>query len=194
MFNYVKAQISVLVPFRTWSAFLIFFKLKIKIISIFFFVSFGCISFVSICSSRVFHKLSFVAERCFTRINTCLCELIWCAGEEPFGLNGQISTVKNPQPLIAVNHNSDKSNSTIVHVRMCCGFVCVAADLFNSVFSVHTLVSVTFYFLIFICDNYNGFVEMMNVNKVRFVSVMWVMVTCTETFVNAAGFTLPICL
>ena len=77
-------------------------------------------------------------KQSFTEINTCLCELIGCAGEESVGLYGQIYTVKHPQPLIAVNHNSDRSNSTIVHVRMCCGFVCDAVGLFNSVFSIHT--------------------------------------------------------
>jgi len=33
---------------------------------------------------------------------------------------------------------------------------------------------------------------MMNVNKGRFESVMCIMVTCTETVVNAAGFTVLI--
>jgi len=33
---------------------------------------------------------------------------------------------------------------------------------------------------------------MMNVNKVRFGSFMWIVVTCTETVVSAAGFTVPI--
>ena len=32
----------------------------------------------------------------------------------------------------------------------------------------------------------------MNVNKGRFGSVMWIMVTCTETIVNAARFTILI--
>jgi hypothetical protein len=84
-------------------------------------------------------------KRCFTRINTCLCELIQCAGEESVGLYRQISTVKHPQPLIEVNFNSDKSNSTVVYIKMGYGFVCDAVDLFNSVFSIRTLVLVTFY-------------------------------------------------
>ena len=33
---------------------------------------------------------------------------------------------------------------------------------------------------------------MMNINEGRFVSVIWITVTCTETAVNAAGFTVPI--
>jgi hypothetical protein len=84
--------------------------------------------------------------------------------------------VKQPHPLITVNHNSDKSNNTIVQVRMCCCVVCDAIDLINSVFSIHTHVLVTF-ILIFICDTYYAFVEIMNVNKGCFVSVMWVIVT-----------------
>jgi hypothetical protein len=75
---------------------------------------------------------------------------------------------------------------------MCSGYVYDAVDLFNSVFSVHTPVTDSFYFLIFIYDTYYGVVDMMNVNKGRFVSVMWIMVTCTETIVNAAGFTVQI--
>ena len=71
--------------------------------------------------------------------------MIQCAGEESFGVYRQISTVIPPQPLIEVNHNSDKSKNTVVHVRIICVFVCDAVDLFNSVFSVHTLVLVTFY-------------------------------------------------
>ena len=39
---------------------------------------------------------------------------------------------------------------------------------------------------------YFGVVEMMNVNKVRFGSFIWIVVTCTETIVNAAGFTVLI--
>ena len=57
----------------------------------------------------------------------------------------QISTVKHTLTSIEFNYNSDKPNSTIVHVRMCCGFVCDVVDLFNSVFPIHTLVLVTFY-------------------------------------------------
>jgi hypothetical protein len=59
----------------------------------------------------------------------------------------QISAVKHPQPLIEVNYNSDKSYSTVVYIKMRYGFVCDAVDLFNSMFSIHTLVLVTFYSL-----------------------------------------------
>jgi hypothetical protein len=95
--------------------------------------------------SVLFINLAVLLKRCFTRINTCICGLIQCAGEKSFGIYIQISTVKHTQPLIAVNHNCDKPNSTIVHVRIICVFVCDAVDLFNSVFSIHTLVLVTFY-------------------------------------------------
>jgi hypothetical protein len=100
--------------------------------------------------------------------------------------------VKHTQPLFEVNENSDKSNSTKVHVRMICDCVCDAGDLFNSVFSIHTLVLVSFILILFINATYYGVVEVLNVNKGRFVSVMWIMVTCTETAVNAAGFTVLI--
>ena len=122
-------------------------------------------------------------KRCFTRINMCFCELIGCAGEESLGFYRQLSTVKHPQMLIALNYNSDKSSNTIVHVRMWCGFVCDAVDLFNSMFSIHTLVLVTFY---------SHYIYLWHINKACFVSVMGIMVTCTETVVNAAGFTVPI--
>ena len=39
---------------------------------------------------------------------------------------------------------------------------------------------------------YFGIVEIMNVNKGRFVSVMLIIVTCTETIANVAGFTVLI--
>ena len=73
-------------------------------------------------------------KRCFTGINTCLCELIVCTGEESVGVYRQISTVKHPQPLIAVNYNCDKSKDRIMRERMCCGFVCDAFVFFNSEF------------------------------------------------------------
>jgi hypothetical protein len=103
------------------------------------------ISFVNKCSIRVLHKLSCVTETMLYEKNTCLCELIRCAGEESFSLYRQISTVKHPQPLIEVYHNSDKSNSTNVHVRKICDCVCNDGDLFNSVFSIHTLVLFSLY-------------------------------------------------
>jgi hypothetical protein len=111
----------------------------------------GIIMAVSVLSinsvTALFTNIAVLLKRCFTRIYTCLCELIQCAGQESVGLYRQISTVKHTQPLIAVNYNSDKSKSTIVYVKMCCGFVCDAVDLFSSIFPIHTLVLVTFYFI-----------------------------------------------
>ena len=72
-----------------------------------------------------------------------LCELIWCAGEESVGLYMQKSTVKHPQPLIAVNYKFDTSRSTTVHVNMGCGFVCYTVKRFICKFSNHTLILTT---------------------------------------------------
>jgi len=166
----VKAQISVLVPLNTLSAFLIFCKFETKncpefCLDIIMTVSVLWINLVTV----LFINLAVLLKRRFTRINTCLCELIQCAGEESFGLYRQISTVKHTLPLIEINNNSDGSISTTVHVRMCSGFICDAVDLPKSVCSVHTLVIVTFCFLIFIYDICCGVVEIVNVNKSRFV-------------------------
>jgi len=80
-------------------------------------------------------------KRCFTGINTCLCELIGCAVEESLGLYRQISTVKHPQQFIAVNSNSDRSKDRVVRERMCFCYVCDAVDLFNSVFNSYACFS-----------------------------------------------------
>ena len=50
--------------------------------------------------SVFFINLAVLLKRCFPRKNTCLCELIKCAGEESVGLYRQISTAKRPQSLI----------------------------------------------------------------------------------------------
>jgi len=42
----------------------------------------------------LFINISVLLKRCFTRIDTCLFELIRYAGEESVGLYRQISTVK----------------------------------------------------------------------------------------------------
>jgi glutamate formiminotransferase len=123
----------------------------------------------------------------FLKKNTCLCELIQCAGEESVGLYRQISTVKHPKPLIAVNLNSNKSKSKILHVKKCYDFDCDAVDLFNSVFSIHTLVLVTFILIIFTKCPYYGVVEMVNVNKCRFGSDMWIMVTVRKQLLMLLG-------
>jgi len=60
---------------------------------------FGIIMAVLVSSINVvtvlFIDLYVLLKRCYTRKNTCLCELIQCAGEESVGLYRQISTVKH---------------------------------------------------------------------------------------------------
>jgi hypothetical protein len=51
---------------------------------------------------------------------------------------------------------------------------------------------VTFCSFTFIYDIFYGVVEIINVGKGRFRSVIWVTLTCPETVVNAAGFTVLI--
>jgi hypothetical protein len=66
-----------------------------------------------------------------------------------------------------------------MHVRMRCCFVCDAVDFFNSEFSNHKLLLATYYctiLIIYISDTYYGVVKMLNVNKGRFVSVMWIII------------------
>ena len=122
--------------------------------------------------TSLFINCAVLLKRCFTGINTCLCERIGCAGEESVGLYKQISTVEHPQQLIAVNYNCVRSKDRVVPETKCCFFVCDAFYLISSVFSIHTLVLVTFILIIFIFDNCYGVVEMMNVNKGCSVSVM----------------------
>jgi hypothetical protein len=114
--------------------------------------------------------------------------LIQCAGEETVGIYRQIVTAKHQQQLVAVNYNSDRLKSRFERIRRGCDFLCDFVDLFNSVYSAHTLVLVTFYVVIFIYDSYYGFVGIMDVNKGVFGGVMWVKVTFTETAINVAGF------
>jgi hypothetical protein len=73
--------------------------------------------FFSKCSNRVDHNISSVTATIFCRINTCLFELIQCAGEESVALCRQIFTVKHPQQLMEVNYSSDKSKNIIMYVR-----------------------------------------------------------------------------
>jgi len=79
--NYVKAQISDLVPLRTLNAFLIFSKFEMKNYLLFCLYINMAISVLSIDVVTVlFINLVVLLKRCFTRKNTCLCELIRCAG------------------------------------------------------------------------------------------------------------------
>jgi hypothetical protein len=65
-------------------------------------------------------------------------------------------------------------------------------DFFKSKFSVHTSVIITFCFLIFIYDIYYGVFKIINVNMSRFRRVLYIVMTCTETIVTAASFTVLI--
>jgi hypothetical protein len=64
----------------------------------------------------LFINLAVILKGSFRRINTCLCELVQCAGQESVGLYRQISNVKHPQPLIKVNYKSDTSKTRIEHI------------------------------------------------------------------------------
>jgi hypothetical protein len=188
-FNHVMGQVFVVVMLYT----VIYTLLTVR---------FGLIDFttvvrvfsmtVSVLSVNVvtvlFLNLAVLLKQCFTRINTCLCELIQCAGEETVGIYRQTVTVKHQQQLIAVNYNSDRPKFRLEHIMRSFDFLCDFVDLFNSVYSAHTLVLVTYYVVIFIYDSYYGFVGIMDVNKGVFGSVVWVRVTFTETAFNVAGF------
>jgi hypothetical protein len=137
----------------------------------------------------VFINLAVVLKGCFTRINKCLCELVQCAVQESVGLYRQISTVIHPQPLIEVNNKSDRPENRIEHIRQGCDFVCDFVDLFNSVYSAHTLILVTFYVVIFIYESYFGFVGVMDVNRGILGKAVWIRVTIIETAFNAVSFT-----
>jgi hypothetical protein len=136
----------------------------------------------------LFINLAVLLKQCFTRINTCLCELIQCTGEETVGIYRQIATVKHEQQLIAVHYNSDRPKSRLDCIRRGCDFLCDFVDSFNSVYSAHTLVLVIFYVVMFIYESYYGFVGIMDVNRGRFGSVFWIRVTCTEAAIHVVGF------
>jgi hypothetical protein len=136
----------------------------------------------------LFINLAVILKQCFTKINGYLCELIQCAGEETVGIYRQTVTVKHQQQLVAVNYNSDRPKRRLDGIRQSFYFLCDFVDNFNSVFSAHTLVLVTFYVVVFINESYYCFVGIMDVNRGVFGSVMWVRVTFTETAINAASF------
>jgi hypothetical protein len=54
-----------------------------------------------------------------------------------------------------------------------CDFVPDFVEIFNSDFSVYTLVLVTFCFVTFVYDTYCGIAGNMNVKKRHFGAVMW---------------------
>jgi hypothetical protein len=192
-FNYVIAQVFVLVAVSALCTILIalsFQDTDFLIACVFFSMTVSMLSVNLV--TLLFINLAVVLKGCFTRINTCLCELVQCAGEESVGLYRQISTVKQPQPVMKVNNKSDRPKIRIDHIRRGCDFLCDFVDLLNSVYSAHTLILVAFYVVIFIYDSYFGFVGVMDVNRGVLGTVVWVRVTCIETAFNAAGFTVLI--
>jgi hypothetical protein len=156
-----------------------FFSMTVTVLS----VNLVCLLFIN---------LAVELKGCFTRINTCLCELVQCAGEESVGLYRQISAMRHTQPLIEVNNKSDRPKIRIEHIRWGCDFLCDFVDLLNSVYSAHTLILVTFYVVIFIYETYFGVVGVMDINRGIFGRVVWVWVTFIETVINAVSFTVLI--
>jgi hypothetical protein len=136
----------------------------------------------------LFINLAVVLNKCFTRINTRLIDLIQCAGEESVGIYRQIATVTHPQQLIEVVYKSDRPKSRLEHIWQGCDFLYDFVDLFNSVYSAHTIVLLTFYVVMFIFESYYGFVGIMDVNRGSFGSVVWIRVTCTEATIHIVGF------
>jgi len=144
-FNYIMAQVFVLVTILG----LLFIILALSFQSIDFGTACGFFNMtVSVLSVNLvcllFINLAVILKGCFTRINTCLGELVQCAGEESVGLYRQISTVKHTLPLIEVNNKSDRPKIRIEHIRRGCDLLCDFVDLLNSVYSAHTLILVTF--------------------------------------------------
>ena len=192
-FNYVMAQLFAVVTVYAACS----IPLALSFQSIDFLTVCGFFSMtVSILSvtlvTVLFINLAVVLKGYFTRINTCLCELIQFTGQDSFGLYRQMSSVKHTQRLIKVNYESGRPQIRIEHVRRGCDFLCDFVDLFNSVYSVHTLILVTFYIVIFIYESYFGFVGVMDVNKGIFGRAVWVRATFFETACNAVGFTVLI--
>jgi hypothetical protein len=99
-------------------------------------------------------------------MNTCLCELVQCAGQDSAGLYR--------------------------HIKWGCDFLCDFVDLLNSVYSAHTLILVRIYVVIFIYDSYFKFAGIMDVNRGIVGKVVWVSVTIIETAFNAVAFTVLI--
>jgi hypothetical protein len=194
-FNHVKVQVSVLLTLHALSAFIIIRTYEVKSYPRLFYFFVMVVSILSINLVTVFFiNLAVLLERCFLSINTCLCDLIEREGEESVGLYRQLSNTEHPQQSIEVDYKSESPKSRILDMKLGCDFLCDAVDRFNSVFSVHTLVLVSFYVIIFIYDTYCGFVGMTNVNNSLFGNYVWVMLTSTQTVINVAAFTVLICL
>jgi hypothetical protein len=189
-FNYALAQVFVLVTIHGLCSILIglsFPSMDLVKACGFFSMTVSALSVNLV--TLLFVNLAAVLKACFIKLNTCLCELVQCAGQESFGLYRQISAVIHPQPLIVVNNKSDRPKIRIEHIRRGFDFLCDFVDLLNSVYSAHTLILVTFYVVIFIYDSYFGFVSVMDVNRGVFGRVGWVVLTFTVTVINAVGVT-----
>jgi len=192
-FNYVMAQVFVVVTVHAVCTILLALSLQsIDIVTVcrFFSITVSILSVNLV--SLLFINLAVVLKRCFTRINTCLCELIQCSGQESFGLYRQISSVKHAQRLIEVNYKYDRPQIRIEHVRRAFDFLSDFVDLLNSVYSAHTLILVTFYFVMFIYESYFGFVGVMHANRGITGRAERTRVTFIETAFNAFGFTVLI--
>ena len=194
-FNYVKAQVSVLLTLHALSAFVFILAFEVKSYLRLFHCFVTVLSVLSINLITVFFiNLAVLLKRCFAKINTCLCDLTEGEVEESVGLCRQISNTEHPQQLIEVHYISARPKSRILRIRLSYDFLCDAVDRFNSVFSVHTLVLVAFHVIIFVYDTYFGFVGMTNVNNVLFGNYVWILVTSTQAVFNAADFTVLIFL
>jgi hypothetical protein len=188
-FSYIMAQVFVLVTLYALRCVLMAMSYEFKdtVTACRFFSMAVSVLSVNVVT-LLFINLAVVLKGCFTRINTSLCELVQCSGQDSAGLYRQISTVVNPQPLIAVNNKSDRPKIRIEHIRQGCDFLCDFVDLFNSVYSAHTLLLVTFYVVIFIYESYFGFIGIMDVNRGMFGRVAWVRLAIIETAFNAVAF------
>jgi hypothetical protein len=194
-FNYINVQVSVLLTLHGLIALVIIRAFEVKEFLRLFYCFCMVLSVLSInLVTALFINLAVLLKRCFASINTCLCDLIEREGEESVGLCGRISDVRHPQQLTEANYASDRPKSGILLIRMGCDFLFDAVDRFNSVFSVHTLVLVAFYVIVFTYDTYSGFVAMTNVGNSLFGSYVWILLTSTNTATNAAAFTVLISL
>jgi hypothetical protein len=192
-FSHIMAQVFVLVTMYVSRSILIGPSYEFKdIVTSCRFFSMGVSDLSINVVTLLFINLAALLKGFFTRINKCLCELVHCADQESVGLCRQISTVIHPQPLIEVSNKCDRPKNRIQHIRRGCDFLCDFVDLFNSVYSTHTLILVTFYVFIFIYESYFGFIGIMDVNRGRFGRVEWVRLTVIETAFNAVAFTVLI--
>jgi hypothetical protein len=103
-FNRIKMQECVLVSVLTLAAILIGMRYEFKGCLDMYRYFFMIVSIFSVTVvAVVLINLTVLLKRCFARINTCLCELIQCAGEESVSPYKQIPTAKFPQPFIELN-------------------------------------------------------------------------------------------